>query len=155
MLIFGCPYSNAKPFLLKAIEIDATNYEAWYNLATAYFDAGEFRKCLVHCDAALKIRCTYEAALDLKKKVLQKLSDLDDKAHRLSLVFPLKEMQDASFEKRGFIMKMQCELENRTDESEDEAGKDPNSDDESEWEDEQEEEDSVLKGTMEVDIEAE
>ena len=92
--------------------------------------------------------------MDLKKKVLQKLSDLDDKAHRLSLVRPT---QEASFENMCpcFRMEMQCELENRTDESEDEAGKDPNSDDESEWEDEQEEEDFVLKGTMEVDIEAE
>ena len=85
----------------------------------------------------------------------------------------LKETQEAlSWEEPCFQMEMQrCidfqvreyedklngvdDTESQTDESEDEAGKDPKSDDESQWEDEQEEEGSVLKGTMEVDIEAE
>ena len=292
--VFGRPLSETKPLYLKAIALDSTSYESFFNLAAAYYNAGEFQKCLEHCDAALKIRCTYEIALDLKTKVLEKLRtrDLDVKAYRLSLMAKekqdynaqlaevqallrekapwclslketqemlrctyeialdlktkvleklrtlrhrhgqersdsrwarrlakekqdynallaevqalqvgevineqgefvvigerslpggekapwcpsLKETQEAlSWEEPCFQMEMQrCidfqvreyedklngvdDTESQTDESEDEAGKDPKSDDESQWEDEQEEEGSVLKGTMEVDIEAE
>ncbi len=65
-------FDDAINFYSKAIEINGEDENLHFNIARAYFDAGENSDALVHIDKALKIAPNLEWAIKFKKYIMKK-----------------------------------------------------------------------------------